>query len=86
MSFVATLFNEGKTHEAESVFVAARTARPKYPLVPRWAAEFAYQRGDLETVARIADSAAHESGAGAADLGRHTPRRSGAASRPRRRL
>ncbi len=57
LSFVATLFNEGKTHEAESVFVAARTARPKFPLTPRWAAEFAYQRGDLETVARIADSA-----------------------------
>ena len=56
MSFVATLFNEGKTAEAESVFVAARKARPKFPLAPRWAAEFAYQRGDLETVARIADS------------------------------
>jgi tetratricopeptide (TPR) repeat protein len=56
MSFVATLFNEGKTHEAESVFVAARKARPKFPLAPRWAAEFAYQRGDFDTVARIADS------------------------------
>ncbi|HEX3865387.1 MAG TPA: hypothetical protein VHV78_01500, partial [Gemmatimonadaceae bacterium] len=57
MSFVALLFNEGKMREAESVFVAARTARPRFPLAPRWAAEFAYQRGDLETVSRIADSA-----------------------------
>src|SRR4030095_6079846 len=57
MSFVATLFTLGKAHEAESVFAVARKARPKFPLVPRWAAEFAYQRGDLETVARIADSA-----------------------------
>jgi eukaryotic-like serine/threonine-protein kinase len=56
MSFVATLFNEGKTREAESVFVAARKARPKFMLAPRWATEFAYQRGDLATVARIADS------------------------------
>jgi tetratricopeptide (TPR) repeat protein len=56
MSFVATLFNEGKAREAESTFVATRKARPKFPLVPRWAAEFAYQRGDLDTVARIADS------------------------------
>lgn len=56
MSFVATLFNETKINEAESVFAAVRKERPRYPLVPRWAAEFAYQRGDLETVARIADS------------------------------
>jgi tRNA A-37 threonylcarbamoyl transferase component Bud32/tetratricopeptide (TPR) repeat protein len=57
MSFVALLFNEGKIAESESVFAAMQTARPRYPLVPRWAAEFAYQRSDLDAVARIADSA-----------------------------
>ena len=57
MSFVALLFNENKIAESESVFAAAQRARPRYPLVPRWAAEFAYQRGDFDGVARIADSA-----------------------------
>ena len=57
MNFIAVLFNEGKTREAESVYVAARKAMPHFPLIPRWGAEFAYQRGQLDTVARIADSA-----------------------------
>ncbi len=57
MSFVATLFNLGKSHEAESVFAVVHAARPKFPLIPQWATEFAYQRGDFATVARIADSA-----------------------------
>ncbi|MDB4873940.1 MAG: protein kinase [Gemmatimonadetes bacterium] len=57
MNFVPVLFNQGKLSEAESVFTAVRTSAPKFPLVPRWGAEFAYQHGDLGTVARLADSA-----------------------------
>ena len=57
MNFIAVLFNEGKTREAESVYVAASKTIPHFPLIPRWGAEFAYQHGQLDTVARIADSA-----------------------------
>ena len=56
MNYIAVLFNVGKTHDAESVYVAAHKATPRYPLVPRWGAEFAYQHGALDTLARIADS------------------------------
>jgi tetratricopeptide (TPR) repeat protein len=57
VNFVAVLFNQGKVREADSVFTSARAATPAFALIPQWAAELAYQRGDLHTLARIADSA-----------------------------
>ncbi|MDE3129223.1 MAG: protein kinase, partial [Gemmatimonadota bacterium] len=55
-NFVAVLFNEGKVAEADSTFEALRRRAPNSLLVPRWAAELAYQRGDLALTAHIADS------------------------------
>ena len=57
LNLVPVLFNQGKSREAESTFASAQSATPNHPLVPQWAAELAYQRGDVPTVARIADSA-----------------------------
>ncbi|HEY5218893.1 MAG TPA: protein kinase [Gemmatimonadaceae bacterium] len=56
LNLIAVLFNEGKVVEAESMFVALRRRAPSALLIPRWAAELAYQRGDLSLATRIADS------------------------------
>jgi tetratricopeptide (TPR) repeat protein len=62
VNLVAVLFNEGKVQAAESTLAARRAVSPKYPLIPGWAAELAYQRGDFATVTRIADSLRAASG------------------------
>jgi tetratricopeptide (TPR) repeat protein len=57
----ATLFNLGRAAEAESILTEARAAVPAFPLNAQWMTEFAYQRGDLAAVARLADSASKTS-------------------------
>ena len=56
LNLVAVLFNEGKAREAQAEFDTAQRRAPRYPLLPWWDAELAYNRGDLSRAARIADS------------------------------
>jgi len=57
MNLVPTLFNQGKTREAQAQLDTMRKALPKYRMLLRWQAELAYQRGDIAGMAALADSA-----------------------------
>ncbi|MEO6879257.1 MAG: tetratricopeptide repeat protein, partial [Gemmatimonadaceae bacterium] len=58
LNLSAVLFNEGKIKDARAVFDSTYQLLPHNPLAARWAAEFAYQAGDLAGASRIADSLA----------------------------